>query len=61
MREFTFWYKTKVKAPTLQKAMLIEAKKKPILSSVEHKDDEERELTSAIGFCVDTESDFEDE
>lgn len=56
-RKFTFWYKNEVKAQTLERAIKIEKKLKPVLSSVEHVDEEPRELTSLIGFQINTESD----
>lgn len=59
-RKFTFWYKNEIKAPTLEKAIKIEKKSKPVLSSVEHKDSEPEEHVSLIGFSVNTEDDYED-
>jgi len=56
-RKFTFWYKNEIKAPTLEKAIRLEKKVKPVLSSVEHTDEEPKEFTSLIGFQINTESD----
>ena len=59
-RKFTFWYKKEIKAPTLEKAIKIEKKMPHVLSSVEHIDEEPespKELSSLIGFQINTESD----
>ena len=58
-RKFTFWYKKEIKAPTLDKAIKLERKEKLVLSSVEHTDESPKELTSAIGFQINTDSDYE--
>ena len=59
-RKFTFWYKKEIHAPSMDKAMKMEKKTPFIFSSVEHTDESPKELTSAIGFEINTESDYED-
>lgn len=54
-RKFTFWYKKVVKAQTLERALKLEKKQKPVLSSVEHVDEKLEELTPLIGFHIESE------
>jgi len=56
-RKFTFWYKNEIKAPSLEKAIKLEKKQKPVLSSIEKSEPEIEERASCIGFEIRTESD----
>jgi len=60
MSKFKFWYKTEVRADSLEKAIQLEKKKKPMLSSIEKDESEHQERTPLIGFSISTESDYED-
>lgn len=53
--KYTFWYKKEIEAKSLDKAVKLEKKAKLEMTSVQREDeDSNKQLTSAIGFAVET-------
>ena len=50
MKNYTFWYKTKVQADDIEQAVSLSKKSKPRLDGIETKDEEIVEGMSVIGF-----------
>lgn len=60
MDKYIFWYKKEIVGKNLSDAMKLEKKSIHVLSSIERIEEEKSESTPALGFTINSESDYED-